>query len=183
MKQGAKWLTALLPVVYCVGMQCMVLISDASDELLFGFLGVYLLLGLFITVLHTVLFRQESPKTVATANLWITVSNLIVFLSCILLLIIRMEETRIAEENGAMEGGLGIFLLIVVYLPHWITYLLARISCAIGCARIWKGRKDGVLGDSLTVLCLIPVLDLISVIVVLRKVKHCQCFQEPPIET
>ena len=180
MKTATKWLMILLPVLYCVGMQSMVVL-DASYEFLFGFLGGYLLLGLIATVLYSVLTRLDSPASAVKANIWILASNLLVFACCLILLTVRFIENRIAEENGAMEGGLLIFLLIVVFLPHWLTYLMARIAGAVCCSKKWPGRK--VHGELLGVLSLIPVADLIIAIILLRKVNPSQRCQQPPIAT
>ena len=69
MKTATKWLMILLPVLYCVGMQSMIVL-DASDGYLFGFLGGYLLLGLIATVLYSVLTRLDSPASAVKANIW-----------------------------------------------------------------------------------------------------------------
>ena len=84
--------------------------------------------------------------------------------------------------NGGMEGGLGLALLILLYLPHWSNYLVVRIVGAVSTARTLKGISGENTRMAHTFLQLIPAADLLSAIWVLRKVNAFQACQQPPIE-
>lgn len=181
MKKTLAILTALLPAVYAVSMQLSIFLIK-GDEALFAMLGIFLLIGFLLPVLFSVATAAADKKFLAICNLWFYAGNLLLFAYEIVLWCIRYHEERIAAQNGAMEGGLGLALLILLYLPHWSNYLVVRIVGAISTARTLKGVSGENTRMAHTFLQLIPVVDLVSAIWVLRKVKAFQACQQPPIE-
>ena len=147
-------------------------------------LRIFLLIGFLLPVLFSVATAAADKKFLAICNLWFYAGNLLLFAYEIVLWCIRYQEERIAAQNGAMEGGLGLALLIVIaYMPHWIIYLCVRMAGAISCARSLRGT-GGTQGNAvLTGMQLFPFTDLISAILVLRKANRFLSCQQPPIET
>lgn len=181
MKRLFAVLTALLPAVYAVSLQISA-VSGAEDEALFALLGVLLITGFLFPVWFAALTAKADKKFLAVCNLWFYGGNLLLLACEIALWIHRFIENRIAEQNGGMEGGLGLALLILLYLPHWSNYLVVRIVGAISTARTLKGVSGENTRMAHTFLQLFPVVDLVSAIWVLGKVKAFQACQQPPIE-
>jgi hypothetical protein len=182
MKKALAILTALLPVIYAISMQLSVFLIK-GDEALFAMLGIFLLIGFLLPVSFSIATAAADKRFLAICNLWFYAGNLLLFAYEIVLWCIRYHEEQIAAQNGAMEGGLGLALLIIIaYMPHWIIYLCVRVAGAISCARSLRGT-DGTQGNAvLTGMQLFPITDLISSILVLRKVKAFQACQQSPIE-
>ena len=181
MKKTLAVLTALLPAVYAVSMQLSIFLIK-GDEALFAMLGIFLLIGFLLPVLFSVATAAADKKFLAICNLWFYAGNLLLFAYEIVLWCIRYQEERIAAQNGALEGSLGLALLILLFLPHWCSYLFVRVAGAISCARTLRGT-GGTQGNAvLTGMQLFPVTDLISAILVLRKVNRFLSCQQPPIE-
>ena len=171
MKKTATVLVALMPVVYCLIIQAANLLH-LEDELFLGALGIYTLLGILLAIIYDRTCYRCDKLFLAANNLWFYAGNFALFIAEIVLWCIRLEETRIAEQNGAMEGGLGLVLLILVYLPHWISYLATRIAGAATCARILKGLCSPTAVLCHVILQLLPGTDSISSIWVYQKVKQ-----------
>jgi hypothetical protein len=182
MKKALAILTALLPVIYAISMQLSVFLIK-GDEALFAMLGIFLLIGFLLPVSFSIATAAADKRSLAICNLWFYAGNLLLFAYEIVLWCIRYHEEQIAAQNGAMEGGLGLALLIMIaYMPHWIIYLCVRVAGAISCARSLRGT-DGTQGNAvLTGMQLFPITDLISSILVLRKVNRFLSCQQPPIE-
>ena len=181
MKKLLAVLTALLPAVYAVGLQLSA-VFKAEDEALFAFLGILFVIGFLFPVWFAVIAARADRKFLAVSNLWFYAGNLLLLASEIALWIIRFHENEIAEQNGGMEGGLGLALLILLYLPHWSNYLVVRIVGAISTARTLKGVCGEGARMAHTVLQLFPVADFVSAVWVLRRVRTFQACQQPPIE-
>lgn len=181
MKKTFAVLTALLPLIYAGAMQTMAM-GNAEDEVLFAVLGVFLLIGFLFPLLFMIASAKAESKFLAICNLWFYAGNLLLFAAEAVLWLIRLNEVRIAEQNGAVEGGLGLALLIVIYLPHWISYLWVRVFGAIGTSRALTGKCSNLCRACHMLLQLVPLTDLVSAIWVLGKVKACQGCQQPPIE-
>lgn len=73
-----------------------------------------------------------------------------------------------------MGGGLGLLLLIILYLPHWFSYFLTRIVGAVSCYRALQGIVPVNARLVFSLLQLIPGADVISAVLVLRRVKKSQ---------
>ena len=171
MKKTIVWLNALLPVIYLMAIVLSILINP-EDETLFLILGVYAFIGLLFPCLLPLLTSNASRKFLATANLWICISNLSLLMAQGIYWFIVLEETRKATANGAMGGGLGLVVLILLYLPHWASYFVTRIACAVNCARILRHKSYYNHNYILYALMhLLPITDLISAMLVLRQVK------------
>lgn len=182
MKKTLAILTALLPAVYAASVEISASFR-VEDEALFTIFGILLLIGFLFPVWFAFLTAKADKKFLAVCNLWFYGGNLLLFAYEIVLWCIRYQEERIAAQNGAMEGGLGLALLILLYLPHWTNYLVVRIVGAVSTGRILTGICEKRTRANLTDLQLLPVADFISAILVLRKVKAFQACQQPPIET
>lgn len=182
MKKMLAILTALLPAIYVGSLQVSFLLH-ADDDILFVILGVFSVIGILFPVLFCIFGAKAENKFLAVSNIWFYAGNLLLLATQIALWIVRYQEVRIAEQNGGMEGGLGLALLILLFLPHWISYLFVRIIGAISCARSLRGVNGTRINVLLTSMQLFPVTDLISSIIVLRKVNCFLSCQQPPIET
>lgn len=182
MRKVYNTLVALIPAMYIGGMTAFLYIMP-EDEVLFTVLLGIILLSIIFCIAYSVNSTQQDKKTLCVTNLWMICGNLILFVAEITWLIISSIQVHIATQNGGMEGGLGIFLLIIFYFPHWISYLICRITAAIHCNRALDGICSRGKAGVYTILHLFPVLDLIFAILVLRKVNRFQDFQQPPIET
>ena len=181
MKKLFAVLTALLPAVYMISMAwCAVL--GAEDGNLFAVLGILLLIGFLFPIWFAVLTSKADKKFLAVCNLWFYGGNLFLFAVEIALFIHRLVENQNAAQNGAMEGGLVLVLLFILYLTHWINYLVVRIVGAISTSRILEGVGVAGHGASYSIWQLFPVADVISAVLVLRKVNAFQACQQPPIE-
>ena len=170
MKKAIVWFNALLPIFYLMMIGLCILI-DVEDEPLFIIFGIYLFIGLLLPCLLILLTSNLSTKFLAAGNLWISISNLSVLTAQVIYWLISLKETQIAEANGAMGGGLGLVLLILIYLPFWASYFIARIACTVNCVRILRrkaGKNDYVL---YAIMHLLPITDLISAIIVLFHTK------------
>lgn len=181
MKKALAILTALLPVIYAISMQLSVFLIK-GDEALFAMLGIFLLIGFLLPVSFSIATAAADKRFLAICNLWFYAGNLLLFAYEIVLWCIRYHEEQIAAQNGAMGGGLGLALLILLYLPHWSNYLVVRIVGAVSTARTLKGISGENARMAHTFLQLIPAADLLSAIWVLRKVNAFQACQQPPIE-
>ncbi len=181
MKKLMAVLTALLPVIYAGSLYASFLLR-ADDDILFVILGGFAIIGFLFPVLFCIFTAKAGRKFLAVSNVWSYAGNILLFLSEIVLWFARFQEVLIAEQNGGMEGGLGLFLLILLFLPHWFSYLFTRIVGIVSCARSLKGVcSDGVRALH-AVLQLLPGTDLISAVWVLRKVNYWLSFPRSPIE-
>ena len=175
-------LTALIPAFYAGGMVLFLYLMP-EDEVLFAVLGGIILLSLIFCIGYGAASQKADSLYLARMNLWIIGGQMLLFTAEITWLIIAAIQVHIATQQGGMEGGLGIFLLIILYMPSWISYLICRFTAAVCC---FDALKDKVISRSRTLhtlLHLFPVLDLISAILVYRTVKRFQFCQQPTIET
>lgn len=182
MKKLFGILTALIPAIYAGGMALFLLLMP-EDEVLFAVLGGTVLLSLVFCVGYGITSSKAQPQFLARMNLWIISGNLALYIAEITWLIVSAIQVHIATQQGGMEGGLGTFLLIIFYIPSWISYLVCRCTAAMCCNEALKGATGNASRTIHTILHLFPVLDLCSAIWVYRKVKHCHTFQQPTIET
>ena len=182
MKKLFAILTALTPAFYILTLVTLYQVDAKDGFTIFSILAT-IVLTLIICKIYASFRHKAENLFLAKMNLWIIGSNLLIFLAQIVIMIIVIIDVRIAAQEGAMEGGLGIVLYYFLFLPSRINYLICRITAAL-CARraldetLYSHRKG-----LHSILHLFPVLDLISAIWVYRKVKHCQGFQQPTIET
>lgn len=174
MKKLSATLVALLPLIYISAMACMHTIR-ISDEVFFGILGVYTLLGFLFPTLFSILNAKAERSFLTVCNVWFYAGNLALFVAQTVHWFIQLEEVRIAEQNGAMEGGLGLFLTVIfLYLPHWLSYLFTRIAGSVSCSRALKGICRQEVRIMHTVLQLFVLTDLLSAIWV-----YCKCRRIP----
>lgn len=170
MKKTLSVLAALLPVIYIASLVLLVLL-DAADEPLVGFMIAYCIIAAVLLVVFSILTAGAKRRFLAVTNIWLYAGNLVLFLFEAVYWLVQLEQTRIAEQNGAMGGGLGLVLLILIYLPHWFSYLLTHIAGAINCVRTLHGICSGGVCAFHTLLQLLPVTDLISACCIVHMVK------------
>ena len=181
MKKLFAILVALIPAIY-IGAMALFLYIMPEDEVLFAVLAGILLMGALCNCIYCIVSAKADRRFLAVNNIWILGSNLLLYIVEMVWLIVSTIQVRIAEQNGGMEGGLGVFLLILFYTPHWVSYLITRIFSSVNCMRALKGiSREGVRILHMF-LHFFPITDLISAIWVLFKVNRSHCFQQPPIE-
>lgn len=181
MKKLFAVLYALIPVFYAAGMLVFLYIMP-EDEVLFAVLGGIIVLSFVFCIVYSILSTNAQRQFLVLTNIWSIGCNLLLFAAEITWLVISYIQVCIAEQNGAMEGGLGIVLLIVFFMPHWISYLICRITASINCGRALKGISSTSASLFHMILHLFPITDLISAVWVLHRVNRFQHCQQPPIE-
>ena len=173
MKKILSAIAALLPIIYIASLLVLFLL-DATDKPLLLFMVCYCIFAAIILIIFSFITAGAARKFLANTNILLYAGNLCLFVLEIILWMVRLEENRIAAENGAMGGGLGLLLLILLYLPHWFSYLLTRVAGAINCLRILHGHRRGIVCALHTILQLFPVTDLISACCVKHSIKYDQ---------
>ena len=182
MKKLFGVLTALVPLIYV--MTCMFLFYfDAEDEVTISAVLGSIVLALIICAVYSSFRRKAESIFLAKMNLWIIGGNLLVFLTLIVVMIITIIDVHIAEQQGAMEGGLAIVALWLLTLPIRINYFFCRVTAALCINHALENTLYSRFQTLHFVLHLFPVLDMISAIWVYHKVKQCHTFQQPTIET
>lgn len=166
MKKMFAPLIAILPLLYIL-MIGMFFLFSPSDSALFSVLGAYLLMTLLFTVCFCYSLDQYSPRKLAVYNILFSAGNVLLLLIEALFWIVKEAEIQQQAQNGATEGGLMLLVLIILYLPHWISYFMIRIAGIISCNRSLdstcsKGTK--ILHNTLHFL---PIADLVSSVFVL----------------
>ena len=153
-----------------------------SDHVLFTAQSVFVLSGLICCIVFSIRTKDTPAKFLSASNVWILSVNLAVFLAEMVWYTVSYMDVIAEESKGAQEGGLLLFLILVVCLPHWLVYFFTRICAAINCNRATKDLNANMTKTLHILLHLIPLVDLFSAIFVLRKVKACQSCQQPTIE-
>ena len=161
----------LLPALYLLCL-CLSFILDAQDKPLLLMMLGYCAVSLAIHIVYSIVTAQAPRRFLAVSNLWIYSINFAFFLAEIILWVVQLKAVRIAEADGAMEGGLCLALLILLYLPHWFSYLLTRIFGTISCYRTLAGITHTNTQLLHCLLQLLPGADLLSAIWVLRRIKN-----------
>lgn len=182
MKKLFSVLTALVPLFYI--MTCVFLFYlDAEDVVTISAILGSIVLALIICAVYSSFRHKAESSFLAKMNLWIIGVNLLVFLALIVVMVITIIDVRIAEQQGAMEGGMAIVVLWLLTLPIRINYFFCRITAALCASQALDNTFYNRFKTLHFVLHLFPVLDMISAVLVYSKVKHCQTFQQPTIET
>lgn len=182
MKKLFAILTALTPAFYILTLVTLYQVDAKDGFTIFSILAT-IVLTLIICKIYASFRHKAENLFLAKMNLWIIGSNLLVFLAQIVIMVIVIIDVRIAEQQGAMEGGLAIVLYHFFFLPSRINYFVCRITAAL-CARraldetLYSHRKG-----LHSILHLFPFADIVSAVWVYRKVKAFQSFQQPTIET
>ena len=161
MKKILSAIAALLPVIYIASLFVLFLM-DATDKPLLLFLVCYCIFAAIVLIVFGFITAGADRKFLANTNILLYAGNLGIFILEIIYWTIRLEQNRLAAQNGAMGGGLDILLLILFNLPHWFSYMLTRFAGAINCLRILHGRRRGIVCALHAILQLFPVTDLIS---------------------
>ena len=173
MKKAFAAVMGLLPVLYllCLGLSFFL---DAQDEPLLMMMLGYCAAALAVHIVYSVVTAQTPRRFQAVRNLWFYSVNFAFFLAEIILWLVMLRAVRIAEAEGAIEGGLILVVLILLYLPHWFSYLLTRIVGTISCYRAPQGIVSVNAQLAHCLLQLVPGGDVISALWVLRRVKNSQ---------
>ncbi|MGN0999020.1 MAG: hypothetical protein ACI4PO_05660 [Faecousia sp.] len=160
MRKAMPVLSALLPYIYFLGFGCMLLLDIDSDAVLLGFLAVYFVLGILVSALYAVFADARSNFAVKLAAI---PGDLFV----IAYFVIRCMETEQATQNGAIEGGLGIIVLIILSIPYLLCRVMTMISSAVACGRRVHG-SDHIY----TVLHVLPIFDIIGAAIVRKRIQN-----------
>ena len=173
MKKVLAAVMGLLPAVYllCLGLSFLL---DSQDEPLLVMMLGYCAAALAIHIAYSARTARSSRRFQAVSNLWICSVNFAFLLAEIILWLVQLRGVRLAEAEGAMGGGLGLLLLIILYLPHWFSYFLTRIVSTVSCYRALQGIVPVNARLVFSLLQLIPGADVISAVLVLRRVKKSQ---------
>lgn len=180
MKKLFAVLTALLPVIYIGGI--FTVLKLENDDLLWPAAGIFLLFALIVHIVYVTLTKNSPRRFLTISNIWIIGTNFLFHITKIIVLIVITIDVQIRAQQGAQEGGLIIALLFMFSIPNWITYAFTRIAASINCYRAMHDIVHSTKELLHILLHLFPLADLISAILVLRKVNRFQDFQQPPIE-
>lgn len=173
MKRIVLILLALLPIIHIFSIAALIFL-DADDLQTFAVFGCYTILSVTLCVLSCTITKKTPPLLLARHHLWATITNLSLLVCEVIYWIITMIQIRIGESIGAMGGGLALLILIIICLPHWISYLLTRIADAVNCTRILRHNSTEADHFLHAIMRLFPVADLISAIIVLRQLKKAE---------
>lgn len=166
MKKILSFFTAFLPLIYVAAVFLLFLV-DSTDELLLAVMIIYIAVALLLHALFLYHAAKAPPRFLAISNLCLYSGNFLLLLVEIIYWLVYYHQTQIAAQNGAMGGGLGLFLLILLYLPHWATYLLTHIVGASCCRITLKGKYSQGTQICHIIMQLLPITDLTSAIWVL----------------
>ncbi len=179
MKKPFAPLVAVLPLLYILAIG-LPFLWDTSDSLVLFLLGIYLLLTLLFTVSFYLSIDHYSPKQLAVYNILFSAGNLLLLLAEAIYWLAKETEIQQQAQNGATEGGLLLLVLIILYLPHQISYFMVRITGIVSCNRSLNNICSGGAKILHNILHFFPVADLISSIWVLYKVSTWQKAQSNP---
>ena len=157
-------------------------ISLELDGALFISLIIFVLFGLVFSIAFTIRTQGAKPQFLAKSNILMLGANAAVFIAEMIWLAVSYYNVYTEESNGAMGGGLLLFLILLICAPHWLTYLFTRICAAINCYRATKDLKAEPFRTLHTLAHMIPIVDLFSAITVFLKVKAYQLCQQPTID-
>ncbi len=150
----------LYPGLYAAYWGIGLLMGDMSDIALIGFLLLYPLPGIAVSVLYGVFGKAKkiSPKRLSVYNLLIKLTALPIDVLTVWFITVRTMENIEASANGAAGVGLSVFVLILVAIPYLITRIATHVSAIIVSCRLSKGRWLPVIAH------IFPIADLVGAI-------------------
>ncbi len=148
-------LMLLLPAGFAASLAALFLLQVDSDALILGVPYLYGLLALVVCILYACAGKNK--------NLLIKLGSLPVDIGIAAYFIKYCMDTAQAADSGAMGGGLGIFLLVLLLLPYVFFRIAMGISCARVCAKTVSEHKTLHI-----LLHLIPIADIVSAFLVYR---------------
>ncbi len=151
-------LTMLLPLGFLAANAILFLLWIESDLAFIATPYLYGLFALGISIIYGI-FRENRNLYVKLAGLPVDIGIAVYFIS-------YCQEVAKATNEGAMGGGLGVALLIVLLLPYMFFRIATGISCTVVCS--CTARKNRLLH---TLLHLIPLADLISAAMVHKQLR------------
>ena len=156
---------AVLALLFCLD---NVLSNADSDTLIFLMIGAFLLLPLLLGILHLAVARpRQEPAVWAKQNLISKVFCTFACLAAAGILVYTVISTNRAAAEGAQEGGLAVFLWILLLLPVFTCGFFQLIAGTLICAKLKEA--DSTLAWYHIPLHLIPIADLFSAATVYRK--------------
>lgn len=173
MKKLFAPLIAVLPLLYILAIGLPFLLRT-SDSLLFCLLSACLLLTLLFTVCFYFSIDHYRPKQLAVYNILFSAGNLLLLLMEAGYWLVKKAEIQQQAQSGATEGGILLFVCIILYLPHWFSYFMVRIAGMVSCNRSLYGICSSPARLLHNILHFFPVADLISSIWVLYKINAWQ---------
>lgn len=179
MKKLSPYLTALLPLLYLVmvGLMCLV---DASDSVLIGVFLIYMVLSMLFTTVFSHYIDCYPRAKLAQYDFLFSLGNLLLFLAEVVYWLVQRTLMLEQAQNGATEGSLILLLLIILYLPHWVSYFMVRVIGIISCNRMLNGICSRGTKTLHTICHFFPATDLMSSLWVLHKIKSWQKAQKIP---
>ncbi len=153
MRKVTPIFTAFLPLGYVCVTAIPFLFQIDSDILALGIPCLYSLIALVICILYG-LSGVNKNLAVKLAALPVDIGIAGYFLYyCI--------ETAKASAEGAMGGGLGVFLLILLLLPYLSLRFFQAVSSTVICYRTAKNSRG-----LHCLLHLLPIADIVSAAIV-----------------
>ncbi len=156
MRKFVSILCALLPMLYFAGLFLVATFLEDSDESLLLYILVYCVAALAICIAYCCVKENH--------NLMVKLFAVPVDICVISSFVIRWLEAQNAAADGALESGLGIFLMILLLIPYVLQRALSMFVGAIICGRTAKEHTSVH-----TLLHLVPVADIVSAAIVYKK--------------
>lgn len=154
MKKTFSALMALLPL-FCAALMPLFIWSVDQGWAILIVLGLMALLSIGLTVGYLCTARGKTPRAFAIDSLFFSIS-LLVFLAAKIVLWLLLVP----------QHAFYLLVLLLVYLPHGACCLFLR---ACGIFAIHRAQEGGNLRLLHVLLHLIPLLDVVSSVIVLRK--------------
>lgn len=170
MKKVFAPLVALIPVFYVLLFALFVLI-DPSDNVLLGIYVAFLVASVLASILFAVFAGAHSRKSLALYNILFAAGNLLILIGQIVYWYAKLAEINGATENQPAEGLLLFFVLLIFYIPHWVSYGIVRIVGMVANWRTLRGICPNGINALHTALHFFPLADLISSVIVLLRVR------------
>lgn len=183
MKKLPHRLLILCPYLYTAVMALLFVLGLTykrmdSDDLIFLTIGIFMLLSLILCALHLLtVFTGEghSPLALAKMNLQMKLFYLPAVVMAVIVLTASIISTNRSTADGAMGGGLAIFLWCLLLLPIFLHGFLQLIAGAIVCGKLDEMTRQNAspqgIGWYHVLLHLLPVGDLFSAWRVHRKLQ------------
>ncbi len=170
MKKLSPYLIAILPLLYLAMIDLLYLV-DASVSALIGVFLIYMVLSMLFTTAFSHYIDCYPRAKLAQYDFLFSLENFLLFLAEVVYWLVQRALMLEQAQNGATEGGLILLLLIILYLPHWVSYFMIRVIGIISCNRMLSGICSKGTKTVHAICHFFPATDVISSLLVLRKIK------------
>ena len=176
MKKGRFLTLCLCPYGYITIMLLLFLLSESvpaldSDVVIFVVMGIFLLLPGILSLCYLPAVFSASPALLAQRNLQMKLWNLPVVLTAVGILTVSVISTNRAAAEGAKEGGLAVFLWVLLLLPVIVHSLCLLWTAAITAARI-SAVSEKRLSPVLVLLHWVPAAAFVAALRVFREFRQ-----------